>query len=168
VHTRDRQRGPATLAALAVAALPAATDAAATGSTSPARCPSTAVAPSTQKPAKTGPVLSGGVAAIRLCRYGALPKRRLVGQHLTRSAPVIGGLVKRLSGLGSMPAGVFSCPVDTGTEVALLVRYRSGAGATVTADLGGCRTVTRGPVRRWAEPSPGGPALVAELVRLTP
>jgi hypothetical protein len=113
-------------------------------------------------------LLSGGVAAIRLCRYGALPRRRLVGQRLTRSESLISGLVKRLNGLGSMPGGIFSCPVDTGTEVALLVRYASGARATVIADLGGCRTVTRGPVRRWAEPGPGGPALLAELVRLTP
>ncbi|HWH10329.1 MAG TPA: hypothetical protein VG165_04325 [Solirubrobacteraceae bacterium] len=158
----------ASLATLAVVALPTAADAATTRSAVPENCPSKWVAPSTQTPVTAGPVLSAGVTAIRLCRYGPLPRLRLEAVHLTRSASVIGRIVKQLNGLGSMPAGTYNCPADTGAEVALLVRYRSGASATVTVDLGGCRDVTRGPVRRWAEPSPGGPALLADLVRLTP
>jgi hypothetical protein len=125
------------------------------------------VRPSAGSPSATGPVLSSGVGAIRLCRYGPLPKLRLVGQYLTRSNSTIGGLVRQLNALGPAASGPVMCPLDTGTEVALLVRYRSGASATVTVDLDGCRTVTRGPVVRDAGNSRGGPALVAELVRLT-
>jgi predicted dinucleotide-binding enzyme len=49
----------------------------------------------------------------------------------------------------------------------LVAGYHSGATATVTVELSGCRTVTRGRVARSAEISPGGPALLARLVRLT-
>ncbi|HEX3873759.1 MAG TPA: hypothetical protein VHW26_06415 [Solirubrobacteraceae bacterium] len=56
----------------------------------------------------------------------------------------------------------------SGGEVALLVPYRSRARATVTAELGGCATVRRSPAVRWAVPGPAVPALLAELVRLTP
>jgi hypothetical protein len=154
-------------AASGAAASGAAASGAATSSATPARCPSTAVAPATGSLGK-GSVLSGGVVAIRLCRYGALPKESLEATHLTRSSAVIGDLVKRLNALAPVPAGPTACPEDNGSEVALLVGYRSGARATVTAELSGCRIVTRGHVRRSADLGPGGPALLAELVRLTP
>jgi hypothetical protein len=154
-------------AASGAAASGAAASGAATSSATPARCPSTAVAPATGSLGK-GSVLSGGVVAIRLCRYGALPKESLEAAHLTRSSAVIGDLVKRLNALAPVPAGPTACPEDNGSEVALLVGYRGGARATVTAELSGCRIVTRGHVRRSADLGPGGPALLAELVRLTP
>jgi hypothetical protein len=114
-----------------------------------------------------GPVLSGSVVAMRLCRYGTLPARRLERQHLTRSHKVIADVYKQLNALLPAPAGPTSCPLDNGSEIRLLARYRSGQTARVTIVLTGCRTVTRGRVARSAAFSPGGPALLAHLERLT-
>jgi hypothetical protein len=114
-----------------------------------------------------GPVLSGSVVTMRLCRYGALLGRRLQGAHVTRSRAVITSLYRQLNALLPVPQGPTSCPADVGSEVVLVAGYRSGATATVTVELSGCRTVTRGRVARSAEISPGGPALLARLVRLT-
>ena len=141
---------------LAAAATPAA----------PAACPAVAPTPAAVVLGQ-GPVLSGGVAAMRLCRYGTLPARRLEAQHLTRSHKLIADLYTQLNALLPVPAGPTSCPSDNGSEIVLLVRYRSGRSARVTIALTGCRTVTRGRVARSAEFSPGGPALLARLERLT-
>jgi hypothetical protein len=132
----------------------------------PTVCPATP-APAAAGPVANGPVLAGGVVTIRLCRYGTLPARRLRGEHLTRRRPLIDAMVKQLNALGPVPTGPVACPVDRGTEVVLRARYRSGKNANVTVGLSGCRVVARGQVRRSIETSPGGPALLARLVRLT-
>lgn len=140
--------------------------AAAASPAAPAGCPAVAPTPAGVVLGQ-GPVLSGSVVAMRLCRYGALPARRLEAQHLTRSHKVIADLYRQLNALVPAPAGPTSCPLDNGSEIVLLARYRSGQTAKVTIALTGCRTVTRGRVARSAEFSPGGPALLAHLERLT-
>lgn len=145
----------------------AGTGAAAGNSTSPAGCPARAPAVVPVAPVSNGPVLSGTVAGLRLCRYGSLPASRLRGQHFTRSGALIRALVEQLNDLAPVPKGPTSCPIDNGSEVLLRARYRGGKSADVTIGLSGCRVVARGRVRRSAEFSPGGPALLAHLVRLT-
>jgi hypothetical protein len=132
----------------------------------PAVCPATP-APAAAGPVVNGPVLAGGVVTILLCRYGTLPARRLRGEHLTRRRPLIDAMVKELNALAPVPMGPIACPADRGTEVLLRARYRSGKNTNVTVGLSGCRVVARGRVRRSIETSPGGPALLAHLVRLT-
>jgi hypothetical protein len=132
----------------------------------PTACPATAPA-AAAGPVANGPVLAGGIVTVRLCRYGTLPKKRLRGEHLTRSHALIDALAKQLNALAPVPTGPTACPVDRGSEVLLRARYRSGKSANVTVGLSGCRVVARGQVRRSIETSPGGPALLARLVRLT-
>jgi hypothetical protein len=113
--------------------------------------------------------LSGGVAAIRLCRYTTLPPRRVQSQHLTRSPTLIRRLYNELGALLPIPEGVTACPAGTESEIVILARYRSGKTAKVIVDFSvGCTTVSRGRVEKSAEFSPGGPALLGELRRLTP
>ncbi len=109
------------------------------------------------------------MAAIRLCRYTGLPPRRLQRQHLTRSQTLISRLYNQLDALLPVPQGVVTaCPAGIESEILILARYRSGKDAKVIVDFSaGCATVSRGRVVKSAEFSPGGPALVHELTRLT-
>jgi hypothetical protein len=135
-------------------------------SSEPTACPATAPS-AAAAPVANGLVLTGGIVSIRMCRYGTLPARRLRGQHLTRSRALIDALVKQLNALAPVPKGPTACPVDRGTEALLRARYRSGKSANVMVGLSGCRVVVRGHVRRSIDASPGGPGLLAHLVRLT-
>lgn len=134
----------------------------------PPACPVAAPTPAGTPSAK-GRLLSGGVAAIRLCRYTTLPPRRVQSQHLTRSPTLIRRLYNELGALLPIPEGVTACPAGTESEIVILARYRSGKTAKVIVDFSvGCTTVSRGRVEKSAEFSPGGPALLGELRRLTP
>ncbi|MEA2371880.1 MAG: hypothetical protein QOH12_2274 [Solirubrobacteraceae bacterium] len=135
----------------------------------PSRCPTKAPVPIVVGPHGSGPVLPGGAASIRLCRYGSLDaKQRLEGQHLTRSNVVIQSLTKRLNALPGLPPGAMACPADDASEILLLTRGRNGAAANVTVGLRGCRIVasTTGAATRL-DLSDNGQPLLRQLVRLT-
>jgi hypothetical protein len=164
---RSTSVGWVAIASLALAGAGAAPAGAPAAPLAPAGCPALPPTPAGGGPG-VGPVLSGSLAAMRLCRYGPLPARRLEGQVVTRSHPLIASIYKGLNALLPVPAGPTMCPADIGSEILIRARYRSGKTATVTVALSGCRTVTRGRVERSAEISPGGAALLARLERLTP
>jgi hypothetical protein len=150
--------GATVLSGGAAAAVPAA----------PGGCPATAPGRAVAVPLGEGPVLYGGVVSMRLCRFGGLPTRSLQGGRVIRGHAVIGSLYRQLNALLPVSPAPTSCPADFGSEVLLAAHYRGGRTATVTIELSGCRTVIRGRTTRSAEISPGGAALLAQLVRLTP
>ena len=166
---RTRFRSPcgsaACVVAIGLAIAAAAPDAGAKAARALPGCPHSAPAPATSMVIGAGPVLAASPAVMRLCRFGTLAERQpLVGERLTRSRATIDALTREFASLPPAPRGPTACPADTGGEVLLLARYRSGGVARITVQLSGCRIVTRGIVKKTALTSP---ALLARLVALT-
>ena len=110
---------------------------------------------------------------MRLCRYpganspGAL---RLAGTLLSTDRTLVHHVADELDALPRYPKGaVFSCPLDDGSEVLVLLAYPGGRRLTVSIGQTGCQNATNGDVGSLAGLNANrvGPRLQAELQRLT-
>lgn len=112
-----------------------------------------------------------GAIAIRVCRYGQLPRVLLVRSTLLTSPSIIGRLLSEFDELPAPPLRV-KCPVDFGSEIVASIAYAHGKRVTVAVQLEGCGLVANGNLSRSASgfgtASNAGPELVAELQRLAP
>jgi hypothetical protein len=109
-----------------------------------------------------------GATAIRLCRYGILPREALERARLVTNAAVVGRLVRDFNRLPAFPPGpVPSCPADFGSGVDALLAYPAWRRVTIGVGLTGCNGATNGTLARWALPGANGKELLGELLRLT-
>ena len=108
-----------------------------------------------------------GAIAIRLCRYGVLPRLVLKRSRLLTSSRVIHRIVGDFDKLPSPGVPSPACPADFGSEILALLAYPAGQRVAISTGLTGCSEVTNGNLNRSALGSPYGLPLVSELERLT-
>jgi hypothetical protein len=112
-----------------------------------------------------------GASAIRLCRYGTLPRLALERARLVTDSGLVKKLVDDFNRLPPPPVPTFNCPADFGSRIDALLAYPAGQRVTVSVDLTGCAPATNGNLDRLAAgfgtPRAYGPQLLAELGRLS-
>jgi hypothetical protein len=121
-------------------------------------------------PATRSVLAPPGANAIRLCRYGSVPRhgeQALVGSARVRSAGTIGALTSALDGLPPADRLAF-CPMDNGSELDMSLSYPGGKhGDFIRVELAGCENATNGTLTRTAARTPAGQKLLATLESLT-
>lgn len=105
-------------------------------------------------PGASAVLVPGQPQAVLLCRYSGLqgPRarwQRLLRQRLVRQRARVGRLASELNALPPVN-GVQACPLDNGSAIVAIFRYRSGPDDPVTVRLTGCRLTTNGYVHREA------------------
>lgn len=109
-----------------------------------------------------------GATSVQLCRYRGLnagpPPQTLERARVVRSAATIERLTRRLDGLPRLRSGIH-CPMDDGSEVVAIFRYRGEPADPVRVGLSGCELVANGRVTRTAA-SPEGALLLRLLASL--
>ena len=122
-------------------------------------------------PATLNQMAPPGATAIRLCRYGRLPRLSLERARLVTNSSLVNRLVDDFNRLPPAPAGVVNRPVDVGSRVDALLAYPERQRVAVDVELTGCAAATNGNLHRLAAglgtPRAYGPQLLAELGRLT-
>jgi hypothetical protein len=109
-----------------------------------------------------------GALSLELCRYAGRNSARPL--HLSRSRRVrnvalLGRLTRELNGV-PQGRGTYNCPMDDGSEIALLFGYSDRRPQRVIVGLTGCRFITNG----WTDRiglSRRASRLVAQLSALT-
>lgn len=108
-----------------------------------------------------------GAGFVELCRYsgrnGPRPLR-LSRSRVIRKIALINRLIRELNSL-PQPRGAYHCPMDDGSEIALLFGYRHLRPKRVIVGLTGCHFVTNGWTGRLG-PSPEAARLVKQLLAL--
>lgn len=139
---------------------------------SPARSPGTSCpartrsVPASHRPGAKRSLVPPGAGSVVLCRYAGLndPAHRagrLVRSRVLARRAIVRALGHQLDRLHRLPKGAVSCPLDDGSEVAVIFRYPRGRDDPVTVELTGCQVVTNGHLIRTAA-TPGS-KLIARL-----
>lgn len=76
---------------------------------------------------------------------------------------IVARLVSELDALPALPRGRIACPMDDGSQIVVMLTYRSGRRVTVALGPTGCRVATNGDQVRTADGSPGLVALLEQL-----
>ena len=131
------------------------------------RCP--ARAPQATSLQVVGPPMAPpGAVRLRLCRYtgrNAPRPFRLTRSRLIRNASLIDRLTHELNTLPQV-RGIYNCPSDDGSEIALRFGYRARTPRQVVVGLTGCHFISS----LWTSrsgPSPESARLVEQLTALT-
>lgn len=89
-----------------------------------------------------------------VCRYYGLneppshPAGTLAAERLLRRAASTRSLAREFDGLRPFPAGPLSCPMDDGSALLAIFRYRSQPEVPVSVNLTGCRGATNDRLRQ--------------------
>jgi hypothetical protein len=117
------------------------------------------------------PLVPAGATSLVLCRYRGLNPptlaRRLLAMHRVTGRAEVESIAAALNTL-PVSRGVFSCPMDDGSEIIATFVYAQRTSVAIRIGLRGCETVTgtHPPVRTAAHPA--GQRLIARLERLVP